>query len=92
MSLIEKARMLPSGQRNKVAIIAAASITVIIVSIWLVVRRSETDDGAIRSRSTAEDLQPLFMIFKGAKKDFKEIKTDADSFRAETKAEQEATQ
>ncbi len=92
MNLIEKARSLPSGQKNKVAVIAAAALTVLIVSIWFVARRGEMGDEAVKSRSTAESLKPLFMIFNGAKKDFKEIKSDADTYRAETKAEKEASQ
>lgn len=64
-------------EKNKIAIICAAVLTALIVSVWFLALREPKIDAAVKENSTAESLKPLFMIFKGAKDEMGEIKADA---------------
>lgn len=79
---LEKTRNRPDSAKNKIAIIFAASVTLLIAGIWLLVIREKNVDQTVRADSTREDLKPLFMIFKSAKDDFKQIKSDIKSQKA----------
>lgn len=85
MSFIQKARSMPANDRIKIALIVSAALTALIVGVWLLALKGRADDEAIRERSTAESLKPLFMIFRGAKEDIKEIKADAKTYRSDDK-------
>jgi hypothetical protein len=78
--------MKSDGTKNKIAIIFATSITLIIVGLWfLLIRQKDVDDTA-KVESSRDDLKPLFMIFKGAKDDFTEIKTDIKEQKSSTQS------
>lgn len=83
MSFIQKARSMPARDRTKIALILSAALTALIVGVWLVALKGRGGDEAVRERSTAESLKPLFMIFRGAKEDIKEIKADAKTYRSD---------
>lgn len=79
---LQKARMHSDSTKNKIAIIFATSVTLIIVAIWFLLIRQKNVDDVAKADSAREDLKPLFMIFKGAKEDFKNIKTDIKNQKA----------
>jgi hypothetical protein len=69
----------PQDVRNRIAIISAMSITLIIVGIWLLVVRNGKTDEDVVERSAREDLKPLMMIFGGAKENFQDVKENINS-------------
>ena len=69
----------PEDVRNKIAFIAAMSLTLLIVGIWILFIRSGNTDEEVVERSTGEELKPLMMIFGGAKENFQKIKTNINS-------------
>ncbi len=80
---LQKARSGTDGTKNKIAIFGAVTVTVIIVIIWLLVIKQKNTDRVVKTESAREDLRPLFMIFKSAKDNFSNIKTDIRTQKAE---------
>lgn len=69
----------PIDVRNRIAIISAMSVTLIIVGIWfLVIKNGKTDEDTVK-KSASEELKPLMMIFGGAKEGFKDVKTNINN-------------
>jgi len=76
---VQNLKQKPQDVRNRIAIISAMSITLLIVGIWfLVVKNSKTEEDVVE-RSTSEDLKPLMMIFGNAKESFNKVKTNINS-------------
>lgn len=92
MGFIEKARSMSPSEKNKVALISAATLTALIVGIWFLALRDVPEDSAVKENSTAESLKPLFMIFKGAKQEITEIKKDAKNYKDESKEARSLTE
>ncbi len=85
MEWIQKARQKSDGTKQKIAIIFAAVVTLIVVGFWFLLVKNKNTDDVAKTESAREDLKPLFMIFRGAKEEFKEIKTDIKTQKAEMK-------
>lgn len=84
MEWLQKARSQSDSSKNKIALIAAGIITALIVGTWiLALKNQKTPDIAV-AESKSSELKPLFMIFKGAKEDFYEIKENVKSNKAST--------
>lgn len=81
MKILEHARSMSTGDKNRIAIISAAVLTALIVGIWYLALRTPDIDASVKENSTAESLKPLFMIFKGAKEEMTEIKSDAKTYK-----------
>lgn len=92
MSMLERVRSKPAGEKNKIALIVAGALTVLIVGIWFLAVRRESEVGDADANSTAEGLKPLFLIFKGAKEDIAEIKADVREHREETRTTTNVTE
>lgn len=76
MEWLSKMRSQSDATKTKIAIAFAAVITLLIVGLWIMVMKSDkTADEAV-TKSKSDELKPLFMIFKGAKEDWKTIKTE----------------
>lgn len=87
---INKLRTKSPETRHKIAIGAALGITLVIVGGWFLGMKNSRTDEVVKEKSTAEDLKPLFLIFKNAKEGIKNVKTNVESFRANvTSAEQQ---
>lgn len=84
MEWIRKARLQSNSTKNKIALIFAAAITLLIVGLWLLVLQNRNTPDEIVADSKSSELKPLFMIFKNAKDDFKDIKTDIKTHKAST--------
>lgn len=84
MEWLQKIRAQSDSSKNKIALVAAGIVTAIIVSTWLLVLRNQKTGDEIVAESKSDELKPLFMIFKGAKEDFKDIKENAKRSKAAT--------
>lgn len=82
MQWLQKARSQSDSSKNKIALIAATIITAIIVGIWILVLQNRKTSDEVVAESKSNDLKPLFMIFKGAKEDFQDIKANVRANRA----------
>lgn len=76
--------MMSQKEKTKVALIVSAALTALIVVIWFLALRGPSEDTVVKENSTAESLRPLFMIFKGAKDEMTEIRTDAKTYKKES--------
>ncbi len=74
MVWLEKARNGSKSFKNRLAIILAVSITLLIVGLWVLVLKNKNTTDEVKASSTSESLKPLFMIFQNAKLDFKNVK------------------
>lgn len=84
MEWLQKIRGQSDSSKNKIALIGAGIVTVIIVSVWILVLRNQKTDKEIVAESKSDELKPLFMIFKNAKEDFKDVKTNIKNNKAAT--------
>ncbi len=84
MEWLAKIRSQSEATKTKLAIIFAAAITLLIVALWLLIMRNGKTSDEVVTKSKSNELKPLFMIFKTAKEDFKEIKTDIKTQKAST--------
>lgn len=73
-SFINKLRQKPADVKNRIALIVAGSITILLVLIWMLVLKNQNQNDDIKKRSVGEDLRPLMMIFGGAKDDFSQMR------------------
>lgn len=73
-SFVKKLRQKPDDVKNRIAIITAVSVTLIIVLVWMLVLKNKNSDDDIKKRSMRDDLRPLMMIFGGAKEDLNKIR------------------
>jgi hypothetical protein len=73
-SFVKKLRQKPDDVKNRIAIITAVSVTLIIVLIWMLVLKNKNSDDDIKKRSMRDDLRPLMIIFGGAKEDLNKIR------------------
>lgn len=80
--MLHKMRQKSDGEKNKLAIIFAASITLIIVLIWFLAIKNQKGDEVAKTNSMAENLKPLSLIFKNAKVEFKGLKENAKNYKA----------
>lgn len=74
--VLQNLRAKPDKTKTKIALAAAAGVTLLIVGAWFVFVRDH-DKNSDRGMTTTDDLQPLFSIFKSAKTDWSEIKSDS---------------
>ena len=81
MKMLEKARGMSNGDKNKLSLILSASLTAVIVLVWFLALRAPKVDVVSEENSTAQSLKPLFMIFKGAKDEISEIKSEAQDYK-----------
>ena len=81
MKMLEKARGMSNGDKNKLSLILSASLTAVIVLVWFLALRAPKVDVVAEENSTAQSLKPLFMIFKGAKDEISEIKSEAQNYK-----------
>ncbi len=77
MTILEKVRSMKTNEKNKIALLSAGLLTAIIVGVWFLALRDPKIDSTVKENSTAESLKPLFMIFKSAKEEIKDIRSDA---------------
>jgi hypothetical protein len=82
MEWLAKMRSRSDASKSKIAIVFAAAITLLIVGLWLLVLKNKKTDEAVIADSKKEELKPLFMIFSNAKQEFKTIKTNAKTYKA----------
>lgn len=80
--MLDKMRTKPDAVKNKIAIAAAALITLSIVSVWMFVLKKPKTVETASEESTRSDLKPLFLIFKKAKTEFKDIKSNTKTYKA----------
>lgn len=83
MNLLEKARSGSYSDRNKLAIILAISITVVVVGIWFLVVKTKNVDDEFKDNAKNDSLKPLFMLFNKATKDFKDVKDNFTNFKSQ---------
>lgn len=81
MKMLEKVRGMSHADKNKISLILSAFITAVIVLIWFLALRAPKVDVVVEENSTAQSLKPLFMIFKGAKDEISEIKSEAQDYK-----------
>lgn len=83
MKLLEKARAGSYSAKNKLAIILAASITILVVGSWILVIKTKNVEDEAKDNAKSDSLKPLFMLFNKATKDFREIKENITNLRSE---------
>jgi hypothetical protein len=71
-----------NNAKNRFAIISAAAITLLVMLLWFLIIKNEQGDETAKLNSTADDLKPLFLIFKDAKEGFNEIKESRQRAKA----------
>lgn len=76
---VQNLKQKPQDVKNRIAIISAMSVTLLIVGVWLLVKQNTKTDEEILKRSGSEDLKPLMMIFGNAKESFNKVKTNINS-------------
>ncbi len=76
---IHNLRQKPADVRNKIAIISAMSITLLIVGVWILVMRNGKTEEDVTRRSAGEDLKPLMMIFGGFKDGVADVKENINN-------------
>ncbi len=82
MELIQKLRQKSDASKNKIALIFAISVTAVIVGLWILVLKNERTPEEVVAKSKSSELKPLFMIFKSAKDDVKNVKTNIKTYKA----------
>lgn len=81
LAFVHNLKQKPLDVRNRIAIISAMSVTLLIVGIWLLVVKNGKTEKDVAERSAGEDLKPLMMIFGGAKEKFKDVKENINSVK-----------
>ncbi len=76
MEWLAKMRLKSDASKNKLALVVAGLITLLVVGIWILILKNQKTSDEVVTKSKSDELKPLFMIFKKAKEDFKTIKTD----------------
>ncbi len=82
MEWLDKARKQPQTTKMKLALMGAATLTVIIVGTWLLAIKSATTPEDIVTTSKSDQLKPLVMIFKNAKEGWQSIRHQAAAAKA----------
>lgn len=77
---ISNLREKPEKTKHKIALLASLVLTLIILGIYILMKIEKPEMKAASS-TTGEDLKPLFLIFKRAKTDFKDIKSGAENYK-----------
>ena len=73
-SFVHKLKEKPDDIKNRIAIFAAISVTVLIVGLWFLVIKNKGTPSEASNASMRDDLKPLLMIFNGAKDGLSEMK------------------